>query len=365
MLSIAPRGLRRRTNVSIARVRRFFNVFITWCTVFLRNQTRKAMAYVARKKKVDPSILAEIHTVTGRYQTEIITFDDAVIKLIERAELRGLSEETVKSYQKELKALRNYFVDYAINTDDIRELTTEHFEGFIQAQMAKGYAFSTINTRIITAKLLFTFCVDKKYIAESPLATIKQLKTRHEVGATFNKEQVRRLLAMPDINKFTGLRDYAIMLTFYHTGIRLSELGAIRVQDVLLKDRSLNVQRTKNGYARRIPLTKRLQGVLVTYLKVRGVIEETDHLFLTEHNRPLSIRQIQYHLRHYGERSGVGAEVQVSPHTFRRSFAKNKVQAGVDVFRIQALMGHSDLDMLKRYVDIYSKDLDDIIERGL
>lgn len=320
---------------------------------------------MARKKNIDSAILAEIHTVTGRQLADAVSFDYAVDKFIAQAELRGLSDWTIKSYVKELKPVRNYFVESAVGIEDIRLFTAEHFEGFIRDQLAKGRAITTINTRIATLKTFFAFCLRKEYVKKDPLSSIQRMKVRHEVGDTLNKTQVRRLLAAPNITKFTGLRDYAILLTFYHTGIRLSELASIRVQDVLLKERALNIQRTKNGYARRIPLTKRLQGVLVTYLKVRGIVEETDYLFLTEHNTPLSIRQIQYHLRHYGEVTGVGAEVQVSPHTFRRTFAKHKIQSGVDVFSVQALMGHSDLGMLKRYIDVYSKDLDGIIERGL
>lgn len=320
---------------------------------------------MVRKKKIDSAILAEIQTVTERKGTTIIGYDDVVAKFIERAELRGLSEWTLKSYAKELKALRNYFVDCDVDLTDISKITQEHAEKYIRWQLDKNYAVTTINTRSVTAKLLYTFCVQQRLIDVNPFANVSLLKKRHEVGDTFNKAQVRQLLSAPDVEKFTGLRDYAIMLTFYHTGIRLSELASIRVQDVVLKERSLNIQRTKNGYARRIPLTKRLQAVLVTYLKVRGVVENTDVLFLTENNTPLSIRQIQYHLRFYGERTGVGAEVTVSPHVFRRTFAKEKIKAGVDVFSVQALMGHSDLAMLKRYVDIYSTDLDAVIERGL
>lgn len=320
---------------------------------------------MVRKKKIDSAILAEIQKVTERKGTAVIGYDDAVAKFIERGELRGLSEWTLKSYAKELKALRNYFVESSVDLTDLTTITQAQATLFTRYLLDRKYAITTVNTRIGTAKLFFSFCLHKRYLAVSPFDTVPLLKKRHEVGDTFNKAQVRQLLSAPDVEKFTGLRDYAIMLTFYHTGIRLSELASIRVQDVILKERSLNIQRTKNGYARRIPLTKRLQAVLVTYLKVRGVVENTDVLFLTENNTPLSIRQIQYHLRFYGERTGVGAEVTVSPHVFRRTFAKEKIKAGVDVFSVQALMGHSDLAMLKRYVDIYSTDLDAVIERGV
>lgn len=98
------------------------------------------------------------------------------------------------------------------------------------------------------------------------------------------KQQAAELLKEPDTSTFTGLRDYTIMLMLLHTGIRLSELGAIQLQDVILSEKSLNIQRAKNGYGRRIPLTKHLSDVLNTYMKVRGHIEMTTSLFVTENH---------------------------------------------------------------------------------
>jgi integrase/recombinase XerD len=108
-------------------------------------------------------------------------------------------------------------------------------------------------------------------------------------------------------------------------------------------------------------MSKRLREVLAVYLQARGTVAGEDALFLTETDTRLSIRQIQYQLKVHGDKVGISC----NPHIFRRTFAKEKIQAGVDVFRVQALMGHSDLDVLKRYYAIFSKDLDDIIERGL
>lgn len=79
---------------------------------------------------------------------------------------------------------------------------------------------------------------------------------------------------------------------FLHTGIRLSELGAIQLQDVILSEKSLNIQRSKNGYGSRMSLTKHLNDVLNAYMKTRGHIEMTNSLFVNENETHLSIRQI-------------------------------------------------------------------------
>jgi integrase/recombinase XerD len=96
----------------------------------------------------------------------------------------------------------------------------------------------------------------KEYIAKNPYDSVKQLRKRHEVGATYNKRQLKKLLDAPDITTFIGLRDLAIMLTFAHTGIRLTELTSLRIQDVSFDGKgAINFQHAKNRYARRIPMT--------------------------------------------------------------------------------------------------------------
>ncbi|MGE6487737.1 tyrosine-type recombinase/integrase [Paenisporosarcina sp. NPDC076898] len=317
------------------------------------------------RRKIYPSLLKEIMSLTGRNVVEKISFDQAVENFLDYCVIKGLSEWTIKSYAKELKQIRLSLVDSDADLTDIKKLTTEYFEKFIVNQVNIGRNRNTINARIRAAKTFFNFCVKKKYIRKNPVDPIERLKVRHVVGDTFTKQQVAKLLKAPDITRFTGLRDYTILLTFLHTGIRLSELAAIQIQDVILTDKSLNIQRAKNGFGRRIPLTKQLCDVLNAYMKVRGHVAKTNALFITENETPISIRQIQYHLREYGIKTGISDQVQVSPHTFRRTFAKNKIQAGVDVFTVQALMGHSDLSILKKYVSIYSKDLDGAIERGI
>lgn len=307
---------------------------------------------MARKLKINADLFAQVQTVA--LTTKTVT--EAVEGFLQGCRNRGLSEFTVSSYDKELKAFRRW-----IPEDVFAKITAEDINGFVESQIAEGYATTTINTRITTVKTFFRYCVKLKWIASSPAEDISLLRMRHIVGATFTKSQAAKIIAQPDLSTFTGLRDYAILLTFLHTGVRLSELGAINVQDVSLAERAINVQRTKNRYARRIPMSKRLREVLTVYMKARGVVDGEDALFLTGNDTRLSVRQIQYQLKKYGDKVGISC----NPHVFRRTFAKNKIQAGVDVFRVQALMGHSDLEVLKRYYAIFSKDLDEVIEQGL
>lgn len=168
----------------------------------------------------------------------------------------------------------------------------------------------------------------------------------------------------PDITQFVGLRDLAIMLTFAHVGLRLKELCSLKVQDIRFEGHGeVIIQQAKNRYGRRIPMTNRLKTVLKAYWEERGTLEN-DSLFVSVENAPISSRTVQERLKHYGVISKVEKDVPVSPHAFRRTFCRLKVEAGVNLFVLQRLTGHSDLEMLQKYVQIYGTDLEQAIEKG-
>ncbi|MFB7304078.1 tyrosine-type recombinase/integrase [Heyndrickxia sporothermodurans] len=316
-----------------------------------------------RKAVTNANALNVIGTIAGKTPQKI-SFRKASVDFLKHCRIKGLAPDSVKFYEKELKQIGRSFAEVEAPISDITKIETLHIEKFIEHQQSLGRAVSTINSRLRAGRTFFNFCLRKKYITANPFDGIQQLKTRHKIGATFTKRQLKRLIETPDITTFSGLRNLSIILTFAHTGIRLSELTSLRVQDVSFEGKgAINVQRAKNRYARRIPLTRRLRTVLRAYMEERGAIE-TDALFVTVEEQPISGRSIQSMLKHYGEVTGVGEEVAVSPHAFRRTFCRLKVEAGTNIFVLQRLTGHSSLEILKRYVQIYGKDLEEAIEKG-
>lgn len=272
--------------------------------------------------------------------------------------------ETVKLYDKELKQIGRSFAEIDAPLKDIRLVQGNHIEEFIVYQQGLGRAVNTINVRLRAGRTFFNFCLRKGYVSANPFDGITQLKKRHEVGATFTKRQLKQLLDAPDVTTFAGLRDLAMMLTLAHTGIRLTELVNLRIQNVSFDDKgAILVQYTKNRYARRIPLTARLKQVLQAYMRERGVLD-TDALFITVEDMPVNQRLVQRQLKEYGEKTGILKEVPVNPHAFRRTFCRLKVEAGTNIFVLQRLTGHHSLEILKRYVEIYGRDLEDAIEMG-
>mgnify|MGYP000961116526 CR=1 FL=1 len=317
------------------------------------------------RKMVDPAIIESLKAPTRRTTTAVLTYEAAVLLFLDYCALKGLAGDTRGYYAKELKQFRRALVNTEGDISDIRALMPENFEKAVRWMIDKPFARTTINSRIKAVKTFFAYCKRKKYVTYDPTTELETLKNRKEVGATFTRNQLQRLADAPDLTSFSGLRDLAIMTTFEHTGMRVSELCGLTVEGVRFEERSLIVQKTKNGYARRIPMTNRLHSVLSAYVHVRGDVVGTDALFLTQYDSPMPVRSVQYQLRVHGESSGVLLETQVSPHVYRRTFAKMKIQAGVNIFVLRDLMGHADIKELENYVKIYSPDLDDAIEKGI
>lgn len=294
-----------------------------------------------------------------------ISFQKASQEFFKYCRIKGLSPDTVQFYQKELKGLSSALVDMDVPLIDIRAITTQEIENWVEYMLERNRAVSSTNARLRAGRTFMNYCLKKEYIDKNPYNGIQQLKKRHTVGATFTKKQLNKLLDAPDITQFVGLRDLAIMLTFAHVGLRLKELCLLKVQDISFEHTGeVIIQQAKNRYARRVPMTKRLKIVLKAYVQERGFIEETDALFVSIENAPINPRTVQERLKHYGIISTVENEVPVSPHAFRRTFCRLKVEAGVNLFVLQRLTGHSDLEMLQRYVQIYGKDLEQAIEKG-
>jgi integrase/recombinase XerD len=289
---------------------------------------------------------------------------EAKEEFFRHCKIKGLSPDTVKFYEKELKGLFRVLVELEVPLLDIRTVGTNDIEKWVEYMLEKKRAVNSINARLRAGRTFFNFCLNKKYVDQNPFEGVSQLKKRHTVGATFTKKQLDKLLNAPDIKQFVGLRDLTIMLTFAHVGLRLKELCSLKVQDLSFESTGeVIIQQAKNRYARRIPMTKRLKTVMKAYLEERGVLK-TDSLFVNVENKPINARTIQVRLKHYGVISKVENEVSVSPHAFRRTFCRLKVEAGVNLFVLQRLTGHSDLVMLQRYVQIYGKDLEQAIEKG-
>ncbi|KYP81659.1 tyrosine-type recombinase/integrase [Ferroacidibacillus organovorans] len=271
-------------------------------------------------------------------------------------DIRNLAMHTQRWHRENLNALEKVLEKQGIVVQDMRELTMpllkNNFVFYMRDTM--HLKTNTINGRVRTVRALLHFVYEQGYVARDPGADVPLLRPERVMIQTFSEEQITHLLRQPDRHTFTGLRDYTMMLLLLETGIRLSECEGITLSDVNLQEGTILVH-GKGSKDRTVPFQSKMKKVLQTYIEARGAAQ-TDRLFVTLERKTMSRRYIQELISQYGEAAQIRG-VRVSPHTFRHTMAKFYVLAGGDIFSLQRILGHSSLETVRIYVEMFSHEV--------
>jgi integrase/recombinase XerC/integrase/recombinase XerD len=191
----------------------------------------------------------------------------------------------------------------------------------------------------------FAFLKEEKVIGETPLLTMHPPKKPKYIIKPFSHDQISKLLALCDDSNFLGARNRAIIMTFGDTGLRLSELAKIQLEDVNIQTDTIRVM-GKGNKERVVPFGKVTKAALLKYQRLREC--EIPDLWLTEERRPITKREIDIAIIRLGKYAGISG-VRCSPHTFRHFFGTNSMLNGAPDWAVQTLLGHATLDMTKKY----------------
>ncbi|PRS26902.1 integrase [Bacillus sp. RJGP41] len=261
--------------------------------------------------------------------------------------LRNLRPATIEYYKNEFhgakKIINKQLVEWV--EKDVESLILESKE------LMK---VTTINTRLRALRVFYNFLCKNKLIDKSPMKNIKLLRDRQKTIETLDNKEIEKLIRTIRKEKtFISFRDEVIILVFLDTGVRLSELVGIEVDDV--RGNIIIIRRTKNLFERTVYLSETTQEQLSRYIKIRGDVETTK-LFISQDNKELNRHSIQTRLTKYGKEAMINK--RVSPHTFRHTMAKRMIVSGVDAFSLMHLLGHTDITVTKRYVNLWGQDLE-------
>lgn len=267
---------------------------------------------------------------------------------------RGRSDDTIKFYRQHLRRVRDLLEEQGISTQ-VNRITSDIIEdNVILYQMDKlDISYRTVSNRLRALRAFFNWLCTEKIIAENPMKNIVISKTDTNIE-TYSRQQIIEILRQPNLETFVGFRDYTIMTLMLDTGIRLRELVDLKMNDVILSDSQIVIW-GKNQTFRRVPIQNKAKAVLKRYIKVRGV-SDVPYLFITQDDGKLSRKAVQDRIAKYGRMAGI-KNVRNSPHTFRHTFAKMAVQNGANIFELQRILGHKTLDMVRVYVNLFSRDV--------
>lgn len=275
------------------------------------------------------------------------------------------SPRTVEYYQENL----NRFLLYAEKDnwpDDARLLNEWHIREFLSYVVTETHRWglegngsetsrhkashSTVHHYFVVLSCFFSWAVCEGFLHESPMVKIKVSKPKPKVVTSYTTEEIKKMLAVCNYDyehnaKFLDSRNRAIILVLVDTGIRLSELVGMTISDIDSETGSIKVM-GKGAKERMVRIGKTAQKALWRYLIYRSN-NSMKELWLTEEGKPLDQSGVQSLIKRLKQRTGITS--QGSVHRFRHTFALNFLRADKNVFNLQYLLGHSNLDMMKRY----------------
>ncbi|MFS1516104.1 tyrosine-type recombinase/integrase [Bacillus sp. SCS-151] len=302
---------------------------------------------------------SDLERLRGSLRSDFLDFDDAVELFIKDGKIRNLREHTIKYYLNELTTFKKLLIEQKITTypgeitpDIIRENVILYLRDVKQLKIV------SVNTRLRAIRAFFNYLYKENYIPMNPMKNVKLVRDRKNIVATFSVKQLNDILNQPDLKTFTGVRDYTFMLLLVETGIRANELAGLTITDIHWDESTLLIRNTKGYKQRMVPLSATMKAQLKLYCSIRGTVIESNGLFLTVDNTPITKRQVQSRISQYGKDAKV-TNVRCSPHTFRHTFAKLCVKNGAGIFELQQILGHTTMEMVKTYVNLFSEDVKD------
>ena len=245
----------------------------------------------------------------------------------------------------------------SVQTDDVR--------AYLALLNEKQYSKTTIARKLATLRSFYKFLVKRNRTDSNPVTVVRTPKQDKKLPRFLEYEEVKRLLETPPMNTWLGARDKAIMETLYSTGIRVSELVALNMDDIDFLGEVIHV-RGKGKKERISPISSSVLQVVQHYMEFRNKRAQSNAnfdskvLFVNKHGRRLSTRSVRRKMDKYLKMAGL--DPAISPHTLRHSFATHMLNNGADLRSVQELLGHQSLSTTQVYTHLTTKKLKEVYE---
>lgn len=256
----------------------------------------------------------------------------------------------------------NLKVDQLLLSADINSV-----RAYLAALNEKQYSRATIARKLATLRSFYKFLVKRNQLHSNPVMAVRTPKQEKKLPRFLEYEQIKRLLETPPMDNWLGARDRAIMETLYSTGIRVSELVALNMDDVDFLGEVVHV-RGKGKKERIAPIATSALQVIQHYMEFRNKRARSNPnfdskvLFVNKHGRRLSTRSVRRKMDKYLKMAGL--DPNISPHTLRHSFATHMLNNGADLRSVQELLGHQSLSTTQVYTHLTTRKLKETYEKA-
>lgn len=275
---------------------------------------------------------------------------------------RNASLHTISSYRIDLEQLTVYLESRKVG---FRQVDHVVLRGFLHELAKMHLAKSSVARKLAAIRSFYKYGLRQGWVDDNPALVVSTPRLDKPVPAFLSEDEMERFLENPDKDDALGLRDRAILELFYATGIRLSELVGINLEDMGLDDRLLRV-RGKGKKERLVPFGRRARNALDAYLRIRPTLLRENFgdavVFLNYRGGRISPRSVERIVDKYIRRSLLRRGI--SPHALRHSFASHLLGRGADLRVIQELLGHESLATTQKYTHLNVRQLMNVYRKS-
>jgi len=266
---------------------------------------------------------------------------------------QNYSPKTLRAYGDDLQQFLAWVEKNRVDWNIPTRFNRGDIEGFMQYLAAQRMTGVTRVRKLAAIRKFFAFLEENSILASNPAQTVKGAKREEKEPTILYKEQYKALLYEASEN----IRDYAIIQTFLQTGIRLSELANLRVDEVDIEHRLLTVRQGKGKKDRLIPLVDDAVKALRNYRRYRNtqLIVDDEIFFLAKNGTSLNVSTVKYTIAKYVKKAGIRKKASV--HTLRHTFGAHKADKNMSLATLQELMGHKKKETTLKYIHLAKTNL--------
>jgi integrase/recombinase XerD len=273
--------------------------------------------------------------------------------------VKGLSKNTLESYGRDILKLAVFLEGKDITRID--QVGYKHILDFLTYLKEQGLNTRSTSRTLISVRQFFKFLLAEKFIESDPTFLIRTPKIKRGLPETLSLEGVEKLLSSPDESSPEGIRDKSMLEVLYATGIRVSELVELGLNDVNF-ELGYIIAYGKGSKQRIVPIGEKAKIKLREYLDTSRPkllkSRTSPHLFVTRLGKKMTRQGFWKIIKAYSRKSGLTKKI--SPHTLRHSFATHLLERGADLRAIQVMLGHSDISTTQIYTHIERERLKEV-----
>jgi len=264
---------------------------------------------------------------------------------------KGLSENSVASYSTDLIQYVQFLEKNDIHA--LKDVDTAVILSWLIHLSKQGLSAKSRARHLITIRGLYKFLASEKIVTKNPVQDIDIPKTGLALPKIMTEDEVTTILDVPDIRKPRDLRNSAMMEILYGAGLRVSELILLRIQDINLDANFVRVM-GKGSKERIVPIGSKARAITEKWIKEGRPIllkkTQTPYLFAARAGKPMTRQSFWKIIKKYALIAGITKNI--TPHTFRHSFATHLLEGGADLRSVQTMLGHSDISTTQIYTHI-------------